>query len=496
MRDRVLTKVQATVGFVSGVTAPKLVNHKRIHTPKDIIADIREFYGVQISYQQAWRAKERALEMIRGKPSTGYRQMPRYIYMLNTVYPNSYIRMQKTEEDEFMYMFVALRPFIRGFDYCRPIVVVDGAHLGGAYKGTFVSASTLDGAGCIFPLAYGVVDTENDCSWTWFFEQFKNAFGEREEMCVVSNRNESIMKSVRTVFPNIPHYACIWHLWKNVCGNFKRSRNTLSDLFYSMAKAYRKEHFDKLMAKVDKIDHRVKEYLENAGYEKWSRVHSTVNRGRMMTSNIAECINGCLVEARQLSILEFLEEVRILFGSWHCKNREIASYTKDTLGRRFEEVLIINASKSSKMEVVPSSEFIFSVYEAGRRYIVCLERKVCSCGRFQLDEIHCAHAIAVLKEKIVKDMYPYCSDYYKSDALAKTYEIPMVPMPAKEDWSAPEDVVAETVYPPRYRRLAGRPRKRRKKNADEKITVNTNCCGQCGQEGHNRRTCTFFPKEK
>ncbi|XP_049354645.1 uncharacterized protein LOC125819221 [Solanum verrucosum] len=150
MQDRVLTKVQATVGFVSGVTAPKLVNHKIIHTPKYIIVDIREFYGVQISYQQAWRAKERALEMIRGKPSAGYRQMPRYIYMLNTIYPNSYIRMQKNEEDEFMYMFVALRQLIRGFDYCKPIVVVDGAHLGGAYKGTFVSASTLDGAGICF----------------------------------------------------------------------------------------------------------------------------------------------------------------------------------------------------------------------------------------------------------------------------------------------------------------------------------------------------------
>ncbi|KAG5568254.1 hypothetical protein H5410_064735 [Solanum commersonii] len=93
-------------------------------------------------------------------------------------------------------------------------------------------------------------------------------------------------------------------------------------------------------------------------------------------------------------------------------------------------------------------------------------------------------------------MHPYCSDYYKPDALAKTYEIPMVPMPNKEDWSAPDDVIAETVYPPRYRRLVGRPRKRRKKNADEKIIVNTNCCRQCGQEGHNRRTCTFFPKEK
>ena len=53
LRDEVLSKVQATVGFVSGVTAPKLGNHKRKHTPNDIIDDIRKMYGVEISYQQA-----------------------------------------------------------------------------------------------------------------------------------------------------------------------------------------------------------------------------------------------------------------------------------------------------------------------------------------------------------------------------------------------------------------------------------------------------------
>ncbi|KAG5611446.1 hypothetical protein H5410_022727 [Solanum commersonii] len=315
---------------------------------------------------------ERALEMLKGKPSDGYKQMPRYIWMLNKVYPNSYIRMQKTENNQFMYLFIALRPLMRGFDYCRPVVVVDGAHHGGDYKGTFVSASTLDGA-----------DTENDCSWTWFFEQFKNVFGEGENMCIVSNRNESIMKSVSIVFPN----------------------------------TIRKDDFDKLMAKMVKVDHRVNDYLEDAGYEKWSRV-------------------------------------------------------------------------------VPSSEYIFLVYEPRKRYIVCLERIICTCGRFQEDEIPCAHTIAVLKHKNVTDMHPYCSDYYKPDALAKTYKVAMVPMLDKEDWTVPDYVLDKIVLPPRYRRLVGRPRKRRNKNADEKITVNKNYCGQCGQEGHNMRTCTFFPKEK
>ena len=34
-----------------------------------------------------------------------------------------------------------------------------------------------------------------------------------------------------------------------------------------MAKSYRKDDFKKLMAKVVKIDNRVKMYLENVGYE-------------------------------------------------------------------------------------------------------------------------------------------------------------------------------------------------------------------------------------
>ncbi|TMW85047.1 hypothetical protein EJD97_023882 [Solanum chilense] len=103
------------------------------------------------------------------------------------------------------------------------------------------------------------------------------------------------------------------------------------------------------MVKVVKVYNRLKDYLEDTGYEKCSRVHLIVNRARMMTSNIVECINNFLVN--------------------------------------------------------------------------------------------------------------------------------------------------EIVLPPRYRRLVGRPSKRKKKNAKEKITVKKNSCGQCGQERHNKRTCTFFPKE-
>ncbi|KAG5614412.1 hypothetical protein H5410_014236 [Solanum commersonii] len=40
------------------------------------------------------------------------------------------------------------RPMMRGFEFCRPVVVDDASHLSRAYRGTFVSASTLDGQIC------------------------------------------------------------------------------------------------------------------------------------------------------------------------------------------------------------------------------------------------------------------------------------------------------------------------------------------------------------
>ncbi|KAG5624668.1 hypothetical protein H5410_009886 [Solanum commersonii] len=48
--------------------------------------------------------------------------------------------------------------------------------------------------------------------------------------------------------------------------------------------------------------------------------------------------------------------------------------------------------------VVPSIDYIYLVSDEGKTYIVCLEKKTCSCNRFQVDGISCAHAWRVLKK--------------------------------------------------------------------------------------------------
>ncbi|XP_059310574.1 uncharacterized protein LOC132061914 [Lycium ferocissimum] len=404
--------------------------------------------------------------------------------------------MHKSCENEFLYFFVALKAFIKGFECCRPIVVVDGAHLKSTYNGTFVSASTLDGAGNILPLAYGLIDSENDKSWTWFFEQFKLAYGIRDNMCVVSDRHESIIKAVYRVYPTVPHLACIWHLWKNVTKKYKSNDEVLSPVFYSLAKAYTQDEFDKLMQKIENVDIRVKEYLDDAGREKWSRLYSPVNRGWTMTSNIAECINGKLVAARELPVFDFLEEVRRMFGRWNCTNRKNGTYTFSTLSRRYQEMLSMNEYKSLRMRVEASTEYVYTVNDGPRRFIIDLKRKTCSCRMFQMDEIPCSHAWAVLKSKnLTADAY--CSELFKPNTVVNTYDVPIDPLPDDSEWNVPTHILEEVVLPPRYKRPPGRPKKKRDKPLMElMIGKRRNACSTCGRLGHNRRSCGNEPLKK
>ncbi|XP_019259015.1 PREDICTED: protein FAR1-RELATED SEQUENCE 4-like [Nicotiana attenuata] len=205
-------------------------------------------YGLQMTYMQAWRSKEYAVQVLRGNPSESYEKLPSYFYMLVLTNPVSVVNLKKTEEDLFMYAFVALYPSIKGWQYCKPVVVVEGTFLESAYRGTLLIASTQDPAGNILPLAYAIVDSENNASWEWFIARFKDAFGEREGMCIVSDRHEGIENAAATLYPQVPHCVCIWHLWNNVKKNYKNNHLLLKDIFFAMAKAYTVEKFDYHMA--------------------------------------------------------------------------------------------------------------------------------------------------------------------------------------------------------------------------------------------------------
>jgi len=171
------------------------------------------------------------------------------------------------------------------------------------------------------------VDSENDASWEWFFEMFRQAFGERERMCIVSDRHADILRGASIVYLEVSHCVCIFHLWNNIKKQFKKNHDRLREVFFAMARAYKIEDFNRLMQDMDNIDKRVRGYLFQVGYEKWSIVHSTVNRSMVMTSNIAESLNARNREARELPIMSLLDYMMNLVMEWNNTNRMTAMST-------------------------------------------------------------------------------------------------------------------------------------------------------------------------
>lgn len=149
LKHRIFNNKQATATVIASVIQHKFKDPKSTYKPKEIIEDIFKMFGVEVPYMKAWRSKEIALETMRGDPQDSYKKLPSYLYILQKTNPGSKVDFVKTEEDCFLYAFVALNASIRGWEYCRPVVVVDGSFLTAAHKGTFLAASTMDGAGNI-----------------------------------------------------------------------------------------------------------------------------------------------------------------------------------------------------------------------------------------------------------------------------------------------------------------------------------------------------------
>ena len=53
----------------------------------------------------------------------------------------------------------------------RHVIAVDGTFLKAKYLWTLFIAACKDGNNQIYPLAFGIGDSENDASWEWFLQK-------------------------------------------------------------------------------------------------------------------------------------------------------------------------------------------------------------------------------------------------------------------------------------------------------------------------------------
>ena len=90
---------------------------------------------------------------------------------------------------------------------CRPIIAIDFAHMSGPYRGALFSATAYDANDSIFPLAFGVMSSENYGNYSWFLQNLKKVVGDKE-VVIISDRHHVLLHHVPEVFGLENHAYC------------------------------------------------------------------------------------------------------------------------------------------------------------------------------------------------------------------------------------------------------------------------------------------------
>ncbi|XP_071728142.1 uncharacterized protein [Rutidosis leptorrhynchoides] len=282
---------------------------------KDIRNDIGNRFGVSISYNQAWR----------------------------------------------------VRSFVQ---CCRPIIIVDAAHLKSGYLGTNLVAVAMD------------------------------------ELTFISDHAPSIAHGISNVFPEAFHAFCAHYLFMNVKGKSSKLKN-FEWHYWKMVKAYCASDFQDHLSVFQRRLKAAYKYLEDVGFQKFYRNRAEHVRFSYLTSNSVESINALSKHARKLPVCMLLECFRASGQDWYFKHRNTSVSLSSTVTPYAERKLAKRTKKSRRWQTIPSTNNLIEVRGGRKNGMVNLEDRVCSCGQWQLSGIPCGHVIAAARRFEVEDVTCY-----------------------------------------------------------------------------------------
>ncbi|KAL0876315.1 hypothetical protein Bca101_026020 [Brassica carinata] len=389
------------------------------------------------TYWKCWKAKELATVAAQGTEESSYKLLPKYFYVLN----------------------------IDGWKHLRKVLVVDGTHMFGKYKGCLLTASGQDANFQVFPIAFGVVDNESNESWSRFFEKLTHIVEDGSDLSIVSDRAPQISVAKDQWYPLSHHGCCLVHLQRNVDAKFK------------------KKNQKQMVGRAAEIDPR-----------HWTRSHFEGERYNLMSLNIAESLNKALVPARDSSIMALFEFIRRMISRWFVSRQRKISRMSGEIPPAVDELMENNLEDARAYAVMPLSAFEFEVTlkTTGFGSSVNLETRSCTCLEFQKVGIPCRHAIAAAMFWDLQHS-EFVADFYLKKTWNETTKGVTLPVPDPQDVFIPPEVSDLVMLPPKTKRPPGRPPTKRKRSAGEipegPKKKKQNTCSRCHTSGHNKKSC-------
>ncbi|KAL0729396.1 hypothetical protein Bca4012_025489 [Brassica carinata] len=431
---------------------------------------LRTEFNYTCSYWKGWRAKELAIASAQGTEETSYKMLPQYFHVLKVANPGT-ITDIKTELDiegksRFKYAFMSLKACIDGWKHLRKVIVVDGTHMFGKYKGCLLTASGQDANSHRFPIAFAVVESENKESWSWFFERLSTIVEDGCDLSMISDRCAAIFAAKEKWYPRAHHGICLVHLQRNVAEKYKGKQQKA--LVGRAGESFKVSEFNEIMELIKLTDWRCWDYLEKIDKKLWTRSHFKGDRFNMMTSNAAESLNKALLPARDSPIMALFEFIRRKLCTWFETRRCDISKMKGNIPDKIEEILVEQLVLSPGLLVLPCSTWKFEVSHKaiGFSFTVDLENRTCTCLEFQMLGLPCRHAIAAASSRNM-EYNMYVSKHHLKETWAAAVEGIILPVQDPKDIEVPAEILKVDLCPPMTKRTKGRPGIKRKLSAGE-----------------------------
>ncbi|XP_076900040.1 protein FAR1-RELATED SEQUENCE 6-like [Bidens hawaiensis] len=406
---------------------------------------------------------------------------------------------------QFKRIYICLGSLKNGFKMIgREILGLDGCFMKGPFPGQILTAVGLDSNNGIYPVAYALVEAETKDSWIWFLECLGDDLDlyANSNFTFISDRQKGIIPTLEDVFPRAEHRFCLRHIQENMKSRWRGQlfKNLLTRCAFATSIPF----FEKAMKAVYNEDKSLHNWLKQIPPKHWSRSHfSGRAKSDVLLNNVCEVFNRQLVGGRDKPIITCLEYIREYCMKRIVNVRKSIAKCDGPLTPNITKIFEAIKTEASQYKVIWNGRNKYQVRGPFlNQCVVDVDQKNCSCRKWELTGIPCKHAVAVnwnmVKNSIdVGSPESWVSEVYLLETWKKVYENTIDPINGREMWTPFE--CPTTLVPPKHHKQIGRPKKQRKRSAEEmqlvnkgKMTriANTVTCGKCKLKGHNQRSCT------
>ncbi|KAE8195822.1 hypothetical protein CF335_g5002 [Tilletia laevis] len=401
------------------------------------------------------------------------------------------------------------------WSHCKPFIAVDGTFTKNKFGMVLLLATSMDADSNLVIVAWAMVNTESEETWTWFLRLLLVACPTLglSTTTIISDRQKGLLNAIETVLPETIEGFCCFHLAENVKKHYGMEARRL---FWPLVYATTESKFNDCMAALRQHKAGAADYLDDAAvpHKKWASYAFPGRRFEHVTSNLSEIANAALRQHRELPPLQILAAIYDYEMGHFYKRASSASKWQQALAPHPYEAVLKALELSRRMNVNSASGLTGLVKSvSGKTREVQLPEdpaKVitgskgsfsCSCGIPNLLLLPCAHVCCFAAAQKL-DVIPYAAGWYTTEEWRATYKVPYVPV-------SRDDLTPAEIEAPNPAKKRGRPQKKRfeagkgkakqiessdsatasSSNSAPFVPIEISFCRTCGDLSHTTKQC-------